>query len=133
MKPIERDEMNARLSLSLPRGEASTKNARERERSGFEEKRGKKKRRKKFPEEDEGEIITSFLSSLSFLFSSNKNQKKATMQRSLSLRVNAAAKKAAPSKKAAGSKTAPKSAGAAKPSLAKYYGEGRARGGRDRI
>ena len=51
------------------------------------------------------------------------------MNRSLSLRVNAAAKKAAaPSKKAAGSKTAPKSAGAAKPSLAKYYGEGRAGG-----
>jgi hypothetical protein len=43
------------------------------------------------------------------------------MQRSLSLRVNAAAKKAAPAKK-----TAPKSAGAAKPSLSKYYGEERA-------
>ena len=47
------------------------------------------------------------------------------MQRSLSLRVNAAAKKAP-----AGKKTAPKSAGAAKPSLSKYYGEEvEARGG----
>ena len=43
------------------------------------------------------------------------------MQRSLTLRVNAAVKKAAPAKK-----TAPKSAGAPKPSLSKYYGEGRA-------
>lgn len=46
------------------------------------------------------------------------------MQRSLTLRVNAAAKKSAPAKK-----TSPKSAGASKPSLSKYYGEARARGG----
>ena len=66
-----------------------------------------------------------------FLFASlfsTRKKKQANMQR-MSLRVNAAAKKAAaPTKgtKAVKGKTAPKSAGAAKPSLAKYYGEGRA-------
>jgi hypothetical protein len=56
----------------------------------------------------------------------NQPEKKTrpTMQRSLTLRVNAAAKKSAPAKK-----TSPKSAGASKPSLSKYYGEARARGG----